>query len=381
VGILMLIWFASGIVMMYVGFPRLTEQERISALSPIPWQACCPVANGPIPGDQQFYRVQIENLLGVPVLRLRRPPRPDAVIDLAQGAGIRPFDIAYTQAIVLDALARIIGPAAVVSAATIDEDQWTVGRYRRDRPLHRFTFDDPERSTIYISSTTGQIVLRTVATQRFWNWLGAIPHWFYLTALRSDGPLWSQIVIWVSILGTFLTVLGLYIGIAQFRHSTDGKFSPYRGLFYWHHLSGLVFGIFTLTFVVSGLVSMNPWGFLEGAGGAGEIGRLEGPLPTWGEVRGSLAALQGRPVHAVSLTTAPLGGKLFWLATDADGTLTRLDASGNAAPLSEPELAAAAERIAGANGISAQGMLQEEDAYYFRHHDEIVLPVYRLIAN
>jgi len=380
VGILMLIWFASGIVMMYVGFPRLTEQERISALSPIPWQACCPVANGPIPDDQQFYRVQIENLLGVPVLRLRRPPRPDAVIDLAQGAGIRPFDIAYTQAIALDALARIIGPAAVVSAATIDEDQWTVGRYRRDRPLHRFTFDDPDRSTIYVSSTSGQIVLRTTSAQRFWNWLGAIPHWFYLTALRSDGPLWSETVIWAAILGTFLTVLGLYLGFAQFRRSKDGKLSPYRDLFYWHHLGGLVFGIFTLTFVVSGLVSMNPWGFLEGRGD-GETGRLEGPPPSWGEVRTSLAAMQARSVNAVSLTTAPIAGKLFWLATAADGTVTRFDASGNAAPLSEAELARAAERIVGANGISAQGILREEDAYYFSHHDQVVLPVYRIIAN
>ena len=380
VGILMLIWFASGIVMMYVGFPRLAEQERTSALSPIPWQACCRIANGLIPDDQQFYRVQIENLLGAQVLRLRRPPRPDAMIDLAQGAGIRRFDIADTQAIALDALARITGPAAVVSAATIDEDQWTVGRYRRDRPLYRFTFDDPDRSAIYVSSTSGQIVLRTTSAQRFWNWLGAIPHWFYLTALRSDGPLWSKTVIWASILGTFLTVLGLYLGFAQLRRSKDGKLSPYRGLFYWHHLGGMVFGILTLTFVVSGLVSMNPWGFLEGRG-SGETGRLEGPPPNWGEVRTSLAAMQARSVKAVSLTTAPFAGKLFWIATAADGTVTRFDASGNAAPLSQAELAQAAERIVGANGISVQGILREEDAYYFSHHDQVVWPVYRIIAN
>ena len=381
VGILMLLWFASGIVMMYVGFPRLTEKGRAGALAPIPWQACCRIADGLIPDDQQFYRVEIENLVGVPVLRLRRPPRPDAVIDLAEGVGVRRFDGADARAIALDAITRTAGQTSVVSVDAIDEDQWTIGRYRRDRPLHRLTFNDPERSIIYVSSTSGKIVLRTTSRERFWNWLGAIPHWFYFTALRSDGPLWSETVIWTAILGSFLTVLGLYLGIAQFRRGKDGKLSPYRGLFYWHHLSGLVFGIFTLTFVVSGLVSMNPWGFLEGAGGAGEVGRLEGPLPTWGEVRASLAALQGRPANAVSLTTAPLGGELFWLATDADGTVTRLDASGNAAPLSEPELAAAAERIAGANGISAQGMLQEEDAYYFSHHDEVVLPVYRLIAN
>jgi len=91
--------------------------------------------------------------------------------------------------------------------------------------------------------------------------------------------------------------------------------------------------------------------------------------------------MQERSVNAVSLVTAPLGGRLFWLATAADGTVTRLDDSGNAAPLSEPELAQAAARTVGPNGVSAQGILREEDAYYFSHHDRVVLPAYRIIAN
>jgi hypothetical protein len=69
------------------------------------------------------------------------------------------------------------------------------------------------------------------------------------------------------------------------------------------------------------------------------------------------------------------------LATSADGTVARFDADGNAAPLRTEELAQAAERIVGANGISAQGILSEEDAYYFSHHDRAALPVYRIIAN
>jgi len=381
VGILMLIWFASGIVMMYVGFPRFTEPERTRALSPIPWQACCRIADGLIPDDRQVFRVQIENLMGAPVLRLRPPPWPDTAIDLAQSSGIKGFDIAAARAIAIEAAARMVGPANIAAADTIDEDQWTVGRYRGDRPLHHFSFDDPERSSIYVSSTSGKIVLRTTATQRFWNWLGAIPHWLYLTALRRDGPLWSETVIWASMLGAFLTVLGLYLGIAQFRRGKDGKLSPYRGLFYWHHLAGLVFGIFTLTFVASGLVSMNPWGFLEGRGGGGETGRLEGPPSRWDEVRTSIAAIQARSVIAVSLTTAPLDGKLHWIATAPDGTLSRLDVLGNAAPLPEPELAKAAGRIVGTSGVLAQGLLGEEDAYYFNHHDRVAFPVYRIIAN
>jgi hypothetical protein len=68
-----------------------------------------------------------------------------------------------------------------------------------------------------------------------------------------------------------LHIIGLYLGIVQFKRGRDGRLSPYRGLFYWHHLSGLVFGVVTLAFVASGVVSMNPWGFLDG--GAEASGR------------------------------------------------------------------------------------------------------------
>jgi hypothetical protein len=42
---------------------------------------------------------------------------------------------------------------------------------------------------------------------RFWNWLGTIPHFFYFQSLRVQQQLWSQTVIWTSLLGTFLTVV------------------------------------------------------------------------------------------------------------------------------------------------------------------------------
>jgi PepSY-associated transmembrane protein len=380
VGLLMLMWFLSGIVMMYVGFPQASERERLSALPPISWAACCRVADGLIADTQQFGRAEIENLLDVPVLRLRRPLRADQVIDLAQGME-KPLELADARAVAADAAPRIKGAAASVAAAEeIEEDQWTVGRYHGELPLFRFALDDPERTAIYVSGSTGRIVLRTTATQRFWNWLGAVPHWFYLTALRSDGALWSRIVIWASILGAFLTLFGLCLGIAQFRRGKDAALSPYRGLFYWHHMAGLIFGVVTLTFVTSGLVSMNPWGFLDSRGG-GERARLEGPAPRWGEIRMSLEALRERSVNAVSLSGAPFNGKLYWLAAGADGTVTRLDAAGNAAPLRDGDLAEAGLRLAGATGIADQGIIGEEDAYYFSHHDQVVLPVYRIVAN
>jgi hypothetical protein len=379
VGLLMVVWFASGAVMMYVGMPRLSEAMRLSALSPIAWQAWVRTADGLIDDNQPFGRAQVENLAETPVLRLRRTLMPDVMVDLARDV-VTEIDEAAAHAIADRAQRRFGQAASVVAVDAIESDQWTVGRYRADRPLFRFTYDDPEGSTIYVSSAAGRVLLRTTATERFWNWLGTVPHWIYLAALRSNVALWSQIVIWASILGTFLTVVGLYLGIAQFKRGRDGALSPYRGLFYWHHLAGLVFGVVMLTFVVSGLLSMNPWGLLESRQGA-EQTRLEGPALRWRAIRPSLDAVRARQVQAVSLSTAPLAGQLYWLATDATGTVTRLDAAGNLAPLTETDLAQTAQRLAGPSGIAEQGVLSEEDAYYYKHHNDVVLPVYRVILN
>ena len=73
VGLLMLTWFLSGIVMMYVGFPQPLGAERVLSLPNINWQACCHVADGALPDGQPIARAEIEMLLGVPVLRLPRP--------------------------------------------------------------------------------------------------------------------------------------------------------------------------------------------------------------------------------------------------------------------------------------------------------------------
>jgi uncharacterized iron-regulated membrane protein len=380
VGLLMLIWFLSGIVMMYVGFPQPLGAERLLSLPMINWQACCHVADGALPGGQPMASAEIEMLRGVPVLRLPRPPVPDQTINLGDGSGVGTLELGEAQEVAFAAMTRPNGEAPPIAvAAEIWRDQWILNRFDREQPVYRFTFTDAEGTVLYVSGQSSKVLLRTTASQRFWNWFGAIPHMIYFEDLRTNRWLWIQTVIWTSMIGSFLTLFGLYLGIAQWRRGKDGRLSPYRGMFYLHHITGLVFGIVALAFVASGLVSMNPWGFLESRGVAGERGRLEGAAPHWTAVRASIDALQAHAVNAVQLSLSRYAGDLYWLATQADGTVTRLDAAGNPAPLSEAELTAAATRLAGTNGIADQRLMNEPDTYFIGQGGR--LPVYRVIVN
>src|SRR5271154_2203081 len=164
VGLLMAMWFVSGIVMMYVGLPRITEDQRVRILPPISWQACCRFGEQLIGDDERVIQAQIENLVGVPTMRLRRQGKSDTAVDLSQGSVVR-IDPDQANAIALDAAPRVIGRAAtLVFTERVQTDQWTVGRLFRDRPLFRFSFNDPETTNIYVSGTAGQVVHWTTAT-------------------------------------------------------------------------------------------------------------------------------------------------------------------------------------------------------------------------
>jgi hypothetical protein len=380
VGLLMLIWFLSGIVMMYVGFPQPLEAERLLSLPYINWGACCHLADVAFPDGQPMARAEIEMLRGVPVLRISRAPVPDQTINLADGSAVSTLALGEAQEIALAAMTRPNGEAPPIAAAEeVWRDQWILNRFDREPPVYRFTFADAEGTVLYVSGPSGKVLVRTTASERFWNWFGAIPHWIYFKDLRTNRWLWIQTVVWTSIIGSFLSLFGLYLGIAQWRRGNNGRLSPYRGMFYWPHVTGLVFGVVALAFVASGLVSMHPWGFLDSRGVAAERGRLEGAAPRWKAVRASVDALQAHAINAVHLSLSRSGGDLYWLATKADGTVTRLDATGNPAPVGEAELPTAAARLAGTNGIAEQRLISEPDTYFLGSGGS--LPAYRVILN
>ena len=136
----------------------------------------------------------------------------------------RPIDLITGNSIEAVSAEHAAATAGVFGAANatptllglIDHDQWTVsGSFNAQRPLYHFALGDAAGTEVYVSSVSGRALQITTAHERFWNWLGAGPHWLYFTELRRNAFLWSQVVIYASLIGCFLTFVGIYLGVYQ----------------------------------------------------------------------------------------------------------------------------------------------------------------------
>jgi hypothetical protein len=390
VGLLMAMWCVSGAVMMYVAFPSLSERELLRGLSPLELAGCCNIDTVALADDVFVPSFRLQMMAGEPVLHLQADGRAQSIY-LRSGRPFDPFNWALTGQIAREFAQRTGIDSEPVAAYEVERDQWTVsGEYRRHRPLYRFRFGDAGQSDVYVSSSTGEVVLTTTVVERFWNWLGAVPHWLYPTALREHQVFWSQIVIWTSVIGVFLTITGLYVGITHIQLGRGTRWTPYHGFSLWHHYAGLCAGVLVLTWVASGLVSMNPWGLFEGGDGGGNAARSQQGEPfTAAELRGFLHAVTTAPLapDTVELESAPDDGHMFIVAKTSAGKVTRLDALGVPAPLDISALGAIAQRAAAGRTIVSKELLTHEDEFYYSHHgyhaehSPTFLPVYRVMLG
>lgn len=383
IGWLMLMWCLSGMVMLYVSYPDVGATERWAGLGALSTAQCCH-SPAELDAEQKVYGFNVEMLGDRPVLRLAMGFGASQLIDLQRGEVVESLtsDDALAVAHAVERNGTVGGQSTPSLLGAIDHDQWTVNSDERRRPLFHIALNDPSVTELYVSSVDGTLVQRTTRTQRFWNWVGAIPHWLYPTVLREHGLWWTRAVIWSATLGSFLTLFGLALGVWRLRRRADGQWhSPYRGWRYWHHVPGLVFGVLLLSWVVSGLLSMNPWGLLESEGGAREARTVAGTVPTWANVQAVIDELPQAqlPTNTVALDSQALHGELYVMATTRSGERIRLDRHWQVAPLRDVEIREAVTAL-GINGAAAE-LLQHEDPYYYGQGSEHVsLPVWRAIA-
>lgn len=380
-GVLFIVWFASGIVMMYARMPELQPAERLArlpAIVPTTIRVTPPAA-----ADGDITRLTIGTLEGRPIYRISARGRTQLWF-ADTGDGIPLVD--REQAL---RIARAFEGGTgdlQYDARLTDADQWSFG-VRGRMPLHRIAVDDAAKTRLYVTENGGEVVLKTTASGRLWGGAGAVLHWLYFTPFRRNAPLWAQSIIWLSIAGTLMCVVGLLWGLWRiapwrgYRLRHHRQWSPYAGWMRWHHYAGLIFGVVTMTWIFSGLLSMDPWDW----------------HPSTAPTREQRQRVAGGPIDVRDLTVDRLqrAVKGFAPGDPKELEIVRFRghyfaaAAGGIVSLDQPQFGALdqlpADQMVGAantamNGVPLEGVswLDQYDAYYYDRDRRLSLPVLRV---
>lgn len=264
--LLFVIWGLSGLVMMYVGFPKLTPAEEVEHLAPVAWEEVriTPTDALTALGLKSYPKdFRLEMSAGRPVYRVLGGNGGERAVSAVTGREIDGVSPAEAEAIA----ARFAGGGEATWTGQIQWDQWSFrSELNSARPLHRIDVADPAGSRIYVSARTGRVVLETTRRERGWNWVGSVPHLLYVGAIGVDNGLWRRLLLWTVGPGTFVTLTGLWLGISRLRlgaRGAKGRISPFRGWMEWHHVLGVVGGVFLCFWMVSAWIYLRPAHFLE----------------------------------------------------------------------------------------------------------------------
>ncbi|KRB92396.1 PepSY domain-containing protein [Duganella sp. Root198D2] len=380
IGLLVLMWFISGIVMMYVPYPALNKQERMAWLAPLDiqqvkasaWDAWQSSGQAGVPSA-----VKINTIAGRPAYHFMRDGRRwSAWADTGTALEV-------TEAIA-QASARNAAPgASSLAVDRIDLDQWSFGSVSGHRPLYRVRANDDVGSVLYVSSRTGELVRDATRNERGWNWVGSVMHWIYFTPLRTYAQPWRQAVMWTSAAALVLVMAGMVLGLQRLRlrqRYASGRRSPYRGWQAWHHWLGLGIGTLTLTWLFSGWLSVTPFNWLSSPGVTAndQLAFAGGPLS-----RQDLSLDLAQAVHAsqglFELEWRRVDGKLFFGALDRTGQrLLDPDSGRPAAPIAQEVLLHAVRAARPGVQVLAAELIDSGDSFYYRHHGDRDFPVLRV---
>lgn len=395
--IMMALWFLSGVVMMYVGYPKLTPRERLQHLPALVLEGCCvtpaaAMAAAGIRGSPDELR--LATVAGTPRYLIRKGRDRWAAVDARSGnpvAAVHPEDA-------LSAAREFADDHRVTLLETVQEDRWTHSRaLDAHRPLYRIALPDTAATEVYVSSRTGEVVRDSTAVERRWNWVGAWLHWLYMFRGNAFDGAWTDIVVYSSLAATLMAVIGTWIGILRWRirgvYRKGGSHIPYREPWMrWHHILGLLFSVATILWIFSGLMSMNPWKvFTPPHPGPDAVAFADGQLEP--------AAFRLTPGDALARVSGALGpvkeiqwqwfaGKPWYIAYDAAGRTRALPGTGDGESIEVFDFgdlaAATANSMPGAK-VTKVSVLQDYDNWYIERaahtmlgHVERRLPILRV---
>lgn len=393
--LLLAMWFATGMIMLYVGFPKLTQAERLSHLGDITtanWQL--PLSDA-LQHSEHFAHqpTSIQGLVvgGRPIYRLGFHMMHHRID--ARTGDVLP-DVGKSEA--LRIAATYLPGATGKYEALIEEDVWSrTMRFAAHRPIHRIQMNDPDTTLLYISSRTGEVVRDATLKERVWGYVGAWTHWLYMFKSKYSDPFWEWTTVVITLAAIGLVITGVWIGISRWKFKgryKSGRKTPYpQPVHRWHHISGLILAFFALSWLLSGLASINPAGIFNRKAVSVDRAAYRGgeltPDSFALDASGALARLGPGFVPRV-LDWTLIGGAPYVVATDALNQVRVLPAAKDANGVLLQVPAASIRRgvqqlIPGASLEKIELLTEYDSQYYVRSQNTLRgdenrrLPVFR----
>jgi uncharacterized iron-regulated membrane protein len=249
--LMFVVWFISGIVLIFEGFPHASREERFLHLSAFESDQ---FQNIQAPSSLFKGKLAFELYHGKPVYRVYAGKKAQKVYDAKSLEPIDHFSIADAK----DICTSFKGFPVERIEEEKELDQWVPWSYYKPLlPFYKCYVSDPSHTVLYISKKSGEIIQETNRKSRWMGRIGAIPHWIYFKQLRTRISKWRLVVIILASLGLVISLSGIYAGVIRKKSAKLNRLTPYKKFWYkWHHLVGFFFGFFVFTFVLSGLISV-----------------------------------------------------------------------------------------------------------------------------
>lgn len=261
------------------------------------------------------------------------------------------------------------------------------------RPFHRFAVGDDGRELL-VSVRTGEVVRDSSRIDRAMYWAG---NWIHLLRPIESfgwGDIRRDVQAWLAFFAFAGSLTGLIIGIQRWRPGlggrptySQGRTQPYRELWSrWHFWAGLIGGTAALLWALSGFFNSNPLQMFSPANPSrAELNRYQGSeLPAvmrdWRP--GGPNGAQDLGPEIVELAWRRVGREAALLGITRRGERLVQLQSGGGSQFAESTLLDAVRRMTVTTSVQSAVLQTEYDSqYYPRHHQgrlEKPLPVLRV---
>lgn len=257
IAVFFFMWFCTGLVLIYHPYPRLDDNQANHYRETVVGDSLKPITHytDSLWADT-IQSLKVRQHLGQTLVKVGTA---DSSYTMCADTTEKKKRISFED--VQTIAARWMDDTPVRVDTLRERAQWVLyERYEKALPIYKFVYDDDEAHELFISGKTGEVQQLTTREQRFWSWIGAIPHKFYYPCIRRDVDIWKTVITTGGILCLLAALSGLWHGIevqAQVWKRKRKLTNPYKKATYkWHHVLGLIFGVFIIGWGISGSLAM-----------------------------------------------------------------------------------------------------------------------------